>query len=171
MLCSLKELYNGCAKKVGYNCRKLNLDGRTTSLVPLSKELEIVPGSRCGQTITYAGKGHEECGPIRSDLIFTIREAKEDHYERLGDDLVFTDAISLAEAIASSNRVITTLGGKRLLLPMDEIISPDTVKAIPGEGMPLPGTSLRGTLYVRFAIRFPEVLAEDKKTRIREILA
>jgi hypothetical protein len=56
--CSLKELYNGCAKAVEYRCRKLNLDGRTTSIQALSKQLEIVPGASCGQTITFKGQGN-----------------------------------------------------------------------------------------------------------------
>jgi hypothetical protein len=37
--------------------------------------------------------------------------------------------------------------------------------------MPVPGTSRRGSLFVKFDILFPEMLSEEKKQRVREILA
>lgn len=42
--CTLNELYNGCAKRVKYSRKRLNMDGKTTTLKEEEKYLEIVAG-------------------------------------------------------------------------------------------------------------------------------
>ena len=61
---------------------------------------------------------------------------------------------------------------------MDEIISPQTVKVVKGEGMPLykNDTDVRdlsvkkGDLFIKFDIEFPEYIEPEKKEEIIRLL-
>ena len=62
---------------------------------------------------------------------------------------------------------------------MDEVISPNTTKLVPKEGMPIdtkdPLALLtkryeKGNLYIKFDIIFPEFLDIEQKTQIKQIL-
>ena len=62
---------------------------------------------------------------------------------------------------------------------IDEIIAPNTVKVVKGEGMPIYDKDLsktrgdkikKGDLYIKFNIIFPEFIEEKKKKRIIELL-
>ena len=81
-------------------------------------------------------------------------------YRRKGNDLFYTHSVTLQQAINSEPAAITTLDGRTLLVPFDEIISPKTVKKIEGEGMPIYdgdnkkdiSEMKRGDLYIVFDI-------------------
>ena len=61
---------------------------------------------------------------------------------------------------------------------MDEIISPQTVKIVKGEGMPVyrKDTDIRdlnvkkGDLFIKFDIEFPEYIEPEKKDEIISLL-
>lgn len=59
-------------------------------------------------------------------------------------------------------------------LSSDEVISPQTVKKVEGEGMPILNESeplerlKKGDLYVKFDIQFPEQLSSDQKSQFVE---
>jgi DnaJ family protein B protein 13 len=60
--CTLEELYNGCIKKLVYERRILNSDGRTTSRKNEERDVEIFKGYDKHTVLTFAGYGHEEAG-------------------------------------------------------------------------------------------------------------
>ena len=70
-----------------------------------------------------------------------------------------------------------TLDGRTLVVSVDEIISPKTVRCIQGEGMPILNRNNKddhikldfGNLYVKFEVSFPKSLNEDQRRRIDEI--
>lgn len=51
--CTLNELYTGVAKKVNYQRKVLNLDGRTTHMKQESKVIEIKPGFGESTVLTF----------------------------------------------------------------------------------------------------------------------
>ena len=85
----------------------------------------------------------------------------------------------MAKALNSEPVCLYTLDGRRLAISIDEIISPNTVKVVEGEGMPVYDKDLsksrgdkikKGELYIKFNIIFPEFLEENKKRRIIQLL-
>lgn len=51
---------------------------------------------------------------------------------------------------------ITTLDGRSITLASDELLTPQTVRCMQGEGMPVDGgNGEKGDLYVRFDITLP----------------
>ena len=98
-------------------------------------------------------------------------------YSRNGNDLVYFHPITLQDAVQCKPVRIPTLDGRVLLLPIDEIVSPKTIKCITGEGMKkykkndhLDDESERGDLFVYFDIIFPKKVNNKNKERLGEIL-
>ena len=65
-----------------------------------------------------------------------------------------------------------------LWVSVDEIISPSTVKVVPGEGMPIYESEInvrdlnvkKGDLFIKFDIKFPEYIDPVKKIEITNLL-
>ena len=102
--CSLAQLYNGCSYPVKFQRTVVNLDGRTTSQVELTKIIEIHPGSSKDSVIEYENEGNETPGDRKkSKLIFKIIEQLHSKYKRAGNDLIYTAEITLLQALNSDS--------------------------------------------------------------------
>jgi DnaJ family protein B protein 13 len=70
--CTLEELFNGCAKKLSYQRRVLNSDGRTTSLKDEERDVEIFKGYDKTVFLTFPGYGNEGPGQKNCNKFFFI---------------------------------------------------------------------------------------------------
>ena len=179
--CTLEELYNGCIKTISYKKNALNYDTRTTSLKEASVKVEILPGYSKDTELKYPSKGNESPGRKNSDLIIKIVEIPHQTFKRVNkNDLLYMHKISLRDALNSTPVVFNHLDGRVLNISMDEIISPDTVKLVKNEGMPIidearPIESItldnkKGDLYIKFDIIFPDYINDKKKQKIISLL-
>lgn len=92
-------------------------------------------------------------------------------------DLYYMHRITLQEAIQCKPVKVPLMSGKSIMLPMDQIITPKTVKCIKGEGMPIfkkedymDESMENGDLYVLFDIVFPAKISAQHKAKITQIL-
>ena len=178
--CTLEELYTGCVKTIKYKKQKLNYDLRTTNIEEVIQDVEIFKGYDNSTVITFREKGNDSPGVVSSDLNVYIKELPHDKFRRINkNDLLYIHDISLVKALNSEPVCLYTLDGRRLAISIDEIISPNTVKIVKGEGMPIYDKDLsksrgdkikKGDLYIKFNIIFPEFIEEKKKRRIIELL-
>ena len=178
--CTLEELYNGCIKTIKYKKNNISQDLRTTKIVEASQDVEIFRGYDDKTVITYKGKGNDSPGMASSDLIVKIKELPNNNFRRINkNDLLYIHKISLVKAINSEPVCLEMLDGRKLAISIDEIISPATVKIVPGEGMPIYDKDLskcrgdkikKGDLYIKFNIIFPEYIDPVKKKRIITLL-
>lgn len=179
--CTLEEMYNGTIKEIEYEANRFNTDKRTTSFVKLKVNVEIFPGYHKETVLTYPQMGNEAPGMKSSNLIVKIKEKKHDTFKRVNkNDLVYVNTIKLVEALNSVPIEITTLDGRKLSIPMDEIVTPSTLKIVKGEGMPVYDKennleeyllhNKKGDLYIRFNIIFPDYINGKKKERIIALL-
>lgn len=188
--CTLEELYNGCIKKLVYHRRVVNSDGRTTAIQNEERDVEIFKGYDKETVLTYYGYGNEAPGvktcillfnQLLANLLLKIKEMKHTHFKRVNkNDLVYTHKISLVDALNSVPVMVNTLDGRKLTISMDEIISPQTVRLVKGEGMPIfnkedPIQSLlskekKGDLFIKFEINFPKFIDPVKKEEIIRLL-
>lgn len=77
-------------------------------------------------------------------------------FTRRQDDLEVTLEISLLEALVGFTRELHHLDGRMVQLQRDQVVQPNAVWRIAGEGMPKRQTpSQRGDLLVQFLIRYP----------------
>ena len=177
--CTLEELYNGCVKPIKYKRRVIGVDFRTTEEKEADVDVEIFRGYDKHTVIPYKGMGNQSPGMKNSDLIVHIKEKKHKCFQRVNtNDLIYVHKIDLAQALNSEPVKFTTLDGRKLAISIDEIISPSTVKVVPGEGMPIFQNEMnvrdlnirKGDLYIKFDIKFPEYIDPAKKIEITSLL-
>ena len=177
--CTLEELYNGCVKKINYKKRVIGFDFRTTEEKEVSLDVEVFRGYDKNTVLTFKGLGHQTPGIRDSDLLVHIKEKKHKCFQRVNkNDLIYVHKIDLAQALNSEPVRFTTLDGRKLHISVDEIISPSTVKVVPGEGMPIFENEInvrdlnakKGDLYIKFDIKFPEYIDPVKKIEITNLL-
>ena len=177
--CTLEELYNGCVKHIKYKRRVIGVDFRTTEEKEAAVDVEIFRGYDKHTVIPYKGMGNQSPGMKNSDLIVHIKEKKHKYFQRVNtNDLIYVHKIDLAQALNSEPVKFTTLDGRKLAISIDEIISPSTVKVVPGEGMPIFQNEMnvrdlnirKGDLYIKFDIKFPEYIDPAKKIEITSLL-
>lgn len=178
--CSLEEFYNGCMKTFDYERKELTLDNQNVLPKRYTKTIEVKPGFTTENKLTFKEQGHQDFNHPQADLIVTFTEKQTGSYIRRGNDLIYTHDISLVDAINVVPVDLQTLDGRILNISMDQIITPQTVKIVEGEGMPIYDEAkernvnevccAKGKLYIKFNIFFPKTLDESKKERLDKVL-
>lgn len=94
------------------------------------------------------------------DIVFHLVEKDHEMFVRAGADLSADLNVTLAEALTGFNRVVLKhLDGRGLRLkvaPKGEILKPDQILKVKGEGMPIKRSDAKGDLYLCIKIDFPE---------------
>jgi len=133
-------------------------------------EVNIEKGMKNGHKIKFSGEADEVPGTLPGDVVIMIQEKEHEIFKRKGADLAFTLELSLSEALCGFTRTITHLDGRVLKIssPEGQVIKPDAVKSIQGEGMPHHGNPFtKGRLFVHFAVKFPSTLPQAAVTAIK----
>ncbi|EGC48921.1 conserved hypothetical protein [Histoplasma capsulatum var. duboisii H88] len=167
---SLEELFTGVHKRM--KIKRKTFDERTgkRSVEDKILEFDVKPGLKAGSKIKYTGVGDQEEGGTQ-DLHFIITEKDHPTLKREGDDLITTIEIPLKEALTGWNRTVTTIEGKQLRVSGAGPTQPNFEEKFPSLGMPkskFPGQ--RGDLIVKVQIKFPTILTQAQKTKLKEIL-
>ena len=177
--CTLEELYNGCIKNVKYMRNKVASDAVTLEEVEENIDVEIIKGYDKNSEIVFKKMGNEYLGEKNSDLIIKIKEKKNKLFKRVNkNDLIYIHEISLAQALNGDPVRLTTLDNRKIAISIDEIISPSTIKKVPGEGMPIYKKEIsvrdleieKGDLFIKFHIIFPEYIDPTRKMEISKLL-
>lgn len=159
---SLEELYTGTTKKMRITSKKIVDSSGRTAPVAVEKEIVVKPGWKSGTKITYENEGDEAPGVTPADIVFTIQAKPHPRFQREGDDLVYTAEISLHDALCGVRTTVTTLD-KRVIPIEVRSVTPDTVKLLPGEGMPNSKHKTRGDMKVKFKIVFPDLTQAERE--------
>lgn len=144
--------------------------GKTTS-EKIDLTLDVTPGMRNGERITFEGVADEKPGFEAGDLHFVIQETtKGGSFSREGDNLYTTIEIPLVDALAGANISILHVDGKPISFTISDVVECDHVMRLHGKGMPRRNGRGHGDLYVTFDVDFPDTLTDKQKTEIRRIL-
>lgn len=169
MLCTLEELYKGGKKKMRISRLVPDEFGKPKTVQEILK-IDIKPGWKKGTKITFPEKGNQEPGVTPADLTFVVDEKPHPVYTRDGNDLVFEKKVSLVDALTGVTVSLTTLDGRKLTIPVLDIVKPGQEIVIPNEGMPTKEPSKRGALRVRFEVLFPSRLTLEQKSDLKRVL-
>lgn len=168
--CSLEELYKGTTKKMKISREIADISGKTIQLEEILT-IDIKPGWKKGTKITFPEKGNEQPNVIPADLVFIIDEKPHSVFTRDGNDLIVTQKITLAEALTGYTVHLTTLDGRILTIPINNVIHPNYEEVVPKEGMPIQkDPTKRGNLRIKFNIKFPTRLNAEQKAGIKKLL-
>lgn len=137
-------------------------------------EVHIEPGMKDGQRIVFSGEGDQEPGITPGDVIFVIDERPNEHFVRKGNDLYYDAEIDLLTALAGGSYAFKHVSGDfiEITIAPGEVISPNTIKVVENQGMPIYKQSGHGNLFIKFSVKFPEngFVGEDKLKQLEDIL-
>ncbi|XP_010555445.2 PREDICTED: LOW QUALITY PROTEIN: dnaJ homolog subfamily B member 13-like [Tarenaya hassleriana] len=132
---------------------------------------DVKPGWVKGTKITFSEKGNEQPFMIPADLVLVIDEKPHSVFTHDGNDLIVTQKVSLTEALTGCTVNLPTLDGRRLTIPINNVIHPDYEEVVPREGMPLQkDPTKKGNLIINFITKFPARLTAEQKARIKKLL-
>lgn len=168
--CSLEELYKGSKRKMKISRIVLDDSGKPKTVEEVLA-ISIKPGWKKGTKITFPEKGNYEPGCTPGDLIFVVDEKPHTVFKRDGNDLVIHQRISLLDALTGKTLNLTTLDGRELTIPVQDIVKPGHELMVQNEGMPIskePGK--KGNLRIKFEVKFPSRLTSEQKSDLRRVL-
>lgn len=167
---SLEDICTGCTKKMKITRNISQPNGQTIKEEKILT-IDIKPGWKAGTKITFPKEGDQTPYNIPADVVFVIRDKRHTQFTRDGNDIRFTAKISLTDALCGTTIYVPTIGGRTIPLRLSEVIKPNTVRHIKGEGVPLAKqTSKRGDLIIEFEIVFPDELSRRAKQILSENL-
>ncbi|KAK6241732.1 DnaJ domain - like 10 [Theobroma cacao] len=168
--CSLEELYKGTTKKMKISREIADISGKTSQVEEILT-FDVKPGWKIGTKIIFKEKGNEQPNVIPADIVFVIDEKPHSVFIRDGNDLIVTQRISLEEALTGYTVHLTTLDGRNLTIPINNVIPLNHEEVVPREGMPLSkDPTKRGNLRIKFNIKFPTRLTTEQKSGIKKLL-
>uniref|UniRef100_A0A7R9YYF8 Uncharacterized protein n=1 Tax=Chlamydomonas euryale TaxID=1486919 RepID=A0A7R9YYF8_9CHLO len=137
-------------------------------------EVHVEQGMKQGAKILLRGEaGCSEPGLAPGDVILQVQPREHSTFKRVGIDLLMTKKISLADALCGCSFHFKHLDGRVMSVttPAGEVIKPDTFQSIADEGMPVHGRPfVKGNLYVRFDVEFPEFMDTAQVAALRKVL-
>lgn len=133
-------------KKIEYQRQQVALDGQNMMVENVEKKITIKRGAANKNMQVYAREGNILRNAPPTDLVVTFALYLPDDaanrtqlakFQRKNNDLVYTHELSLKESLAGEPVRIETLDGRVIIVNVDEVINPKTVRKIEGEGMPI----------------------------------
>jgi len=135
--------------------------GKRVSRCKTVLEVIVEKGMLDGQKIVLDHEGDQASGVESGDVVVVLHEQKHDLFQRSCSDLILVVKVGLTEALTGFQKPISTLDGRTLLVQTvrGEVVRPDEMKIVRGEGMPRHGESSgKGNLIIRFDVEFPPLL-------------
>lgn len=122
--------------------------------------------------IIFPREGDQGPNTIPSDIIFVVKEIPHDRFKREGNDLIMNQEVSLANSLMGVAVDVKTLDGRNLKIPVNDTISPDYIKKVGDEGMPIykSKSNTRGDLLIKFKTVFPTTLTDKQKMLLKQAL-
>jgi len=123
-------------------------------------EVHIDKGMKSGQQIKFTGESDQAPGLVPGDVVIVVEEKPHPRFQRKGDDLFCEAEIDLLTALGGGDFAIEHLDERSLHVTIvpGEIIKPNALKVISGQGMPSYRHHELGDLYIRLAVKFPETI-------------
>ncbi|TQV97369.1 mitochondrial protein import protein MAS5 [Cordyceps javanica] len=132
--------------------------GRKTVVDRKVLHVHVDKGIRSGTRVEFRGDGDQAPGLQAGDVVFEIQEKPHPRFKRVDDHLFYNCKIDLVTALAGGTIYIEHLDERWLSvdIPPGEALTSDSLKTIPGEGMPSHRHHDHGDLYISFDVIMPE---------------
>jgi DnaJ family protein A protein 2 len=130
-------------------------------------ELQLLKTHKDGDKLVFSGKAdYEPDATLQGDLIIILKEQnKKSVFQRLDNDLLFIKSISLIEALCGMNLTIKHMDGRELFIKTSDVIQPESIFKITGEGM-----APAHDLLIKFNVVLPMSLSEERKQYIQKVI-
>lgn len=152
----------GTGQIIDHPCRACQGSGRGSKEEVLT--VKIPRGIEEGMALRIPGKGmpgpppHGKAG----DLFVIVQSEPDPRFERNGSNLVHRRGIPLVDAVLGTRLDVPTLDGSAsVTIPPGT--QPDAILRLKGKGLPEFGSDRHGDLYLRLAIRVPQMLSTEER--------
>ncbi|KAG2378236.1 hypothetical protein C9374_008379 [Naegleria lovaniensis] len=133
--------------------------------------IQIDRGMKEGEEIVFYGEGDATKSHRSGDLIFVIKSKPHHVFTRVGDDLKMKMDITLKESLTGLVKTIKHLDDRNLQIKINDVIIPNSVRVMKGEGMPRKeNPAQKGDLYIEFNVIFPTSLSDKQKDELKNVL-
>jgi len=133
--------------------------------------VDIMPGMKDGDTISFGEVADERVGHTAGDLIVHVQAIPHKFYTRHGDDLKVTLKVALLDALVGFETSVQQVDGRDVKLSKLTVTSHGEVQRVKGQGMPKKSGNGLGDLLITWEVTFPEVVNEAQKALLRQALA
>mmetsp|Transcript_17133 Transcript_17133/g.29721 ORF Transcript_17133/g.29721 Transcript_17133/m.29721 type:complete len:347 (+) Transcript_17133:19-1059(+) len=167
---TLEEYATGTTKNLKITVKQYEGDRRVEHATPL--ELKVLPGYKPGTKLTFANRGNQNTpGGERGDIQFTLSEKPHKWFKREDSNIVYEAEISLKAALTGCTIKLKDLFGEEVSISTEgTVIQTGTEKRVAGHGMPNRKTGGTGDLIIRFKVRFPRSIPDDRKEALKRAL-
>jgi DnaJ homolog subfamily B member 13 len=114
-MCDLVRMYR-------LSIQVTNEDGITSSIREKILSITVERGWLPGTKVTFQGEGDQGPNNIPCDIVFTVKDKPHVNFRREGTDLIHTAKITLGEALTGKTLHIEHLDGRKLDIPINEIV-------------------------------------------------
>ena len=162
---------NGKGKYIreGETCLKCN--GSRVEKVQRKVNVKIKPNTKVNEKIVLENMGNQHPDfDLQGNLIIVLLQKPNKYYTRLDNDLVLKKPISLIDSLCGAELNFLTIDKRQFNVKTSDIIKPNSVYKISGEGMPINESGRRGDLYIEFDVVFPDYISNERKTYLRRLL-
>ncbi|KAF2674175.1 hypothetical protein BT63DRAFT_365741 [Microthyrium microscopicum] len=143
-------------------CKQCN--GKKTIVERKVLHVHVDRGVRSGTKIEFRGEGDQIPGAEPGDVVFEIEQKPHTRFERRDDDLYYQADIDLLTALGGGKLNIEHLDDRWITIEIipGEVIAPNSIKVVRGQGMPSYRHHDFGNLYIQFNVKFPEHLGSEE---------
>ena len=144
---TLEELFTGCLKKFKIKS-KIFINMNETTIKEKILEFDVKQGWKDGTKITFEQTGDQLHPTIpQNDIEFVIETLPHTIFQRNGDDLTYKACISLKQALCGGYFEMQHLDGVKRKIPLKGITTPNTMRTIQNEGMPISKSKNMSVLF------------------------
>ena len=158
---------NGKGKKIDPSKICKDCNGKKRQKKKRKITLNLKKKHTTGNKIVYNGiADYNPDVDVQGDVILVIKEVnKNETIIRINNDLYVEKTISLIDALCGMDLTIKQLDGRNLFIKTSDVIQPNSIYKIKGEGM-----TQNDYLYIKFNVVFPSRLSDERKQYIKKVI-
>jgi DnaJ family protein A protein 2 len=161
---------NGNKKISETKCNTCNGDGK--NIIEKNFLLTIEPGSNNNDEKIFKNEGDINLNEEQGDVVFILKEEKNNTYIRLGNDMIYYHNITLGDSIVGIDITINLINGEKLSYKENNMIQQNSYTIFKNKGFPIKNIdNSYGDLYIVYNVIYPnKLLSNNEKDVIKKIL-
>lgn len=158
----------GAGETVSDPCHACHGDGRTRKERVV--KFDVPAGVSTDDYLKLSGRGNAgAAGGPRGDILVLVEVEDDPRFERRGDDLVHTMAVTMSQAALGARVEVPTIIDGSAMLEVPAGIQSGQALRLRGRGMPRLRSSGRGDQIVRVLVWTPTNLTKDERAALERL--
>jgi len=158
----------GAGETVSERCAECRGDGRIRT--DRTVNLEVPAGVSTDDYLKLSGRGNAgTAGGMRGDVLVLVEVTEDPRFQRAGDDLVYTLAVTMSQAALGTRLEIPTVIDGQAMLEIPAGIQSGQALRLRERGMPRLRGSGRGDQIVRVLVWTPTNLSREERDALERL--